>query len=100
MRTGILLQVKDVPIHLPSDMRIEFTKIPFGGGSYLYPVRQVSVPQLPHEFPEGLGSLLLGLFQSNPSVFEIDAVHLFFGQALQETEVFYWNDSSQLLATP
>ncbi len=49
MRTRILFQAENVPVHLLSDVRIEFSKVPLSGGSDLDPVGQDSISQFPHE---------------------------------------------------
>jgi len=96
MGTRILFEAKNVPVHLPSDVRIELAEIPFGGGSDFNAVRQDSVSQFPHEVTQRDGPLLLGLFQGGAGVFEVDSVHFFLGQALQETEVFHRDNGGQV----
>ena len=84
MRTGILFQAENVPVHLLSDVRIEIAEVPLSGGSDFNAVGQNSIPQFPYEVPERNGTLLCRLFQSGAGVFEVQAVHLLLGQALQE----------------
>jgi hypothetical protein len=84
MRTGILFQAENVPVHLLSDVRIEIAEVPLSGGSDFNAVGQNSIPQFPYEVPERNGTLFCRLFQSGAGVFEVQAVHLLLGQALQE----------------
>ena len=42
MRTRILFQAENVPVHLLSDVRIEFSEIPLSGGSDFDPVAVVT----------------------------------------------------------
>jgi hypothetical protein len=62
MRTQILFQPKDVQVHLLSDVRIEFSDLPFGRGSDLNAARQGLVPQLPHKVAERDSPLLFRFF--------------------------------------
>ena len=80
-------------------MRIELAEVPLSGGRDFYAVGQASVPQFPHEVSERDGPLLFRLFQGCPGVFEVYAVHFLPPQALQEAEVFYRDDSGQVLST-
>ena len=52
MRTWILFEAENVPVHLPADLRIELAEVPFGGGSDFHAVGQDSVPQFPHKVTE------------------------------------------------
>ena len=99
MRPGILFQAENVPVHLPSDVRVEFAEVPLSGGSDFNAVGQDSVPQFPHEVPERNGPLLFRLFQSGAGIFEVLAVHLLLGQAFQKAEVIHGDDGSQVLPT-
>ncbi len=99
MGTRILLQAENVPAHLLSDMRIEAAEVPLSGGSDFNTVGQVSISKFSHEVPEGDGPLLFRFLQSGPGVFEVYAVHLLLGQALQKAEVFYRDDGGQVLPT-
>lgn len=84
MGSRVFLQKEKVPVDMPTDMRIECAEIPLGGGSELNVVGQASVPQLPHEVPEGNRPFFLGLFEGSPSVFEVEAVHFLLSKAFQE----------------
>lgn len=97
MRAWILFEAENVPVHLPADVRIEFAKIPFGGGSDCNVVGQDSVPQFPHKVTEWDGPLFCRFRQRQVGVFQVDSVHFLLGQALQQTEVFYRNDGGQVL---
>lgn len=99
VRARVLFQVENVPVHLLADVRIEFAEIPLRGGSDFNAVGQDSVPQFPHEVPEGDVPLPSCLFQGGAGIFEVQAVHFLSGQALQEPEVIHGNDSGQVLST-
>ena len=96
MRTRILFEAENAPGHLLSSVRIELAEVPLSGGSDCNAVGQNSVSEFPHEVAKGNGPLLFRLFQGGAGVFEIDSVHFFLGQALQETEVFYRDDGGQV----
>jgi hypothetical protein len=99
VRTRILFQTENVPVHLLADVRIELAEVLLSGGSDFDAVGQDSVPQFPHEVPEGNSSLLFRLLQGGPGVFEVQAVHFLPGQALQETEVIHGDYGGQILPT-
>jgi hypothetical protein len=52
MRTWILFEAENVPVHLPADVRIELAEVPFGGRSDFNAVGQDSVPEFPHKVTE------------------------------------------------
>ena len=52
MRTWILFEAENVPVHLPADLRIELAEVRFGGGSDFNAVGQDSVPKFPHKVTE------------------------------------------------
>jgi len=92
MRTRVLFQAENVPVHLLSDVGIELAEVPLGGGGDFNAVGQDSVSQFPYEVAEGNGPLFFRLFQSSAGVFEVQAVHFLTGQTLQEAEIVYGND--------
>jgi hypothetical protein len=99
MRTRILFQTENVPVHLPADVRVELAEVSLGGGSDFDAVGQDSIPQFPHEVPERNSPLLFRLLQGGAGVLEVQAVHFLPGQALQEAEVIHGDDGGQVLPT-
>ena len=97
VRTWILFEAENVPVHFPPHVRIELADLPFGGRSNLNAVGQDSVPQHPHKVTERGGPLFFGFRQSGVSVFQVDSVHFLLGQTLQQTEIFYRDDGGQVL---
>src|ERR1017187_4705344 len=53
----------------------------------------------PHEVPVRNGLLLFRLFQSGAGVFEVQAIHLLLGQALEKVEVINGNHGGHVLPT-
>ena len=99
MRTWILFQTEKIPVHLLAEVRIELADVFLSGRSDFDAIGQDSVSQFPHQVPEWNRPLLFRLLQGGAGVFEVDSVHFFLGQALQEMEVFYRDDSGQVLPT-
>jgi hypothetical protein len=97
MRARIFFEPEKVPAHMLSDVSIELAKVPLSGRTDFDAIGQDSVSEFSHEVTKRNTALLLRLFQGGASVFEIQAVHFFLREALQETEVVHGNDGGQVL---
>ena len=83
MRTRILLQMKNIVVHLFSNNRIKLPDVSLSGGSDFNAVCQDSVSQFAHELPQWDSPFFFGLFQGGVGILDVLAVHFLAGQTVQ-----------------
>jgi len=69
--TRVIFKSKYVSTYLLSNVWVEFTKVPFGGGRQVNAISQDSVSQLLHEITEWSGSFPFRLFERGSGVVDI-----------------------------
>ena len=80
-----------------SDMGIELTHIPFGGGREFHSAGQGLVSEFAHQVPER--DILAGFGEGGSGTFDVETVHFLASQALQQVEILNRDDGGEVLPT-
>ena len=97
MRPWIFFETQNIPVHLFSDVRIEFAEVSLRGGSDLNPVRQRLISQLSHQVAEGSRAFLFRFLQGGAGICYVGSVHVLLRQALQKMKVFHRDQRGHIL---